>query len=477
MAKDLNLAAILKRRPLRAWDAAQLMMRHLIEERGPTRQGFLKPEEVQAIKDGLAGAEIPIYNRFMTLYEELDHNLLRGLGVISTFQVMTLQLEQLLDQFRTAADLTEDLGTELDELGEAGDKLKRTLGYSLFWVAPLAISWPAIGKDKAEWAASDKARFGGFFETARNADITAFADRFKQDNPYRVMTWQNVLAYGDIFKLAESVLGIDYWTSTFESVWTGTLKDKARFEAKATYLDCLLRHAVKRNTDPMLNPAALRLGAATLAAMSEEDRAALVGFYPDLETELQEIDEDIALGELLGEDGNPKDPDRVAELLAGRIEARRQAIADSKTQWRAKLQSAGTNEFTEAAANDLDKFLDEKPIPCGYFATIDLTEIANWPEGETPKDRALAWLDAEEAERTLPLSRQDPALVARWQAKREELRPTVSAEVLGPKAYDGFLQDSILTDLKPMVGGGLDPQAYTEFMQHLESFRQYAPAS
>ena len=32
MAKDINLAAILKQGPLKAWDAAQLMMRHLIDE-------------------------------------------------------------------------------------------------------------------------------------------------------------------------------------------------------------------------------------------------------------------------------------------------------------------------------------------------------------------------------------------------------------------------------------------------------------
>jgi len=477
MAKDLNPAAILKRRPLRAWDAAQLMMRHLIEERGPTRQGFLKPEDVRAIKDGLAGAEIPIYNRFMTLYEELDHNLLRGLGNISTFQVMTLQLEQLLNQFRTAADLTEDLGTELDELGEAGEKLKRALGYSLFWITPLAISWPAI-KDKAEWTAikTVEARFGGFFETARNADITAFADRFKRDNPYRVMAWQNVLAYGEIFKLAESVLGIDDWAKTFECVRAEFTKDKDRFEAKAIYLDCLLRQAVKRNTDPIDGPANRRLGEATLKAMSEEDRARLTEFYPILETEPQMIDEDLALTEAcrLDDGFGPK----VAELVAQKIEARLEEMALAREKWRAKVEAMGP--AGAGFAKDLSTALAKGPKVIGWYATVDLSKVtAEWPDTETPAAKVLAWLqsDLSDGELVQPLGIQEPELVARWVAKREELRPTVSAEVIGPKAYDGFLRDSVLTDLKPMIGGGLDPQAYAEFMQHLESFRQYAPAN
>jgi hypothetical protein len=496
MAKDLNLEALLKRGKLRAWDAAQLMIRHLIEERtGPAYKGFLRPEEVQALKVNLPHSEIEAYNAFMRLYNELEHNLLRATATLGGFQWMTFHLEQILDQFRIAAEITEELGYRLDALGKEGEEIKDALGFRLFWIAPLAIAWPVgaalavkngtrpadeasanpFGKDE-DGARTDSAKR---FEYARNADITPLAVRFRQDNPYRVGIWQNVLAYEALFKLAESVLGIDYWAKGFETVKAVAVQDKTRFEAKAVYLDCLLKRAVRDNTDPMTNPAAVRLNAATLAAMSEEDRAALVSFYPDFETELYEIDEDIALGELLDETGTPKDLDRVAELLAGRIEERRREVAELAEEARARMTAAGSGADDDPAAymgKEAAEHMAAMPVYYGWYASVNLDEIAKRPEGETAKDKALAWLAAEDTERTQPLSLQDPALVGRWIAKREELRPTVSADVLGPKAYDGFLREAVLTDLKPTPTRGLDPQAYEEFRAHLESFRQYAPA-
>lgn len=485
MAKDLNLAAILKRRPLRAWDAAQLMMRHLIEERQPPYQGFLKADEAQAIKDNLGPAEVPIYNRFMRLFEELEHNLLRSLTAISAFQWGTLSLERILDQFRLSAEITEEIGPALDDLGERGDEIKASLAFRLFWLAPLAQAWPAGGpyKDKADFKDKDglgltKGGYARFFELARNADITFLAERFRRDNPIRVACWQNVLAYEAIFKLAEAVLGIDHWAKGFALTKTVALGDKERFEAKAIYLDCLLRQAVRRNTDPTANPAARRLNEATFKALSEEDRAALTKFYPDLETETYEIDEDIALGELLDESGTPKDIDRLAEILARRIEERRQARADAEESWRANIMSTGEGGILREFVANSQKRAAEVPEYLGWYATIDLDEIARWPEGATIKDKLVAWLNADEgANRIQPLSLQDPELVGRWRAKREELRPTISAEVLGPKAYDGFLRECILTEVPAIPTGGLDPQAYAEFMAHLESFRQYAPTS
>lgn len=485
MAKDLNLQALLRRGKLKAWDAAQLMMRHLIAERtGPAFKGFLKAEEVQALKDNLPHSEIEAYNAFMRLYEELEHNLLRATATLGGFQWITFDLERILDQFRIAIEITEEVGDQLDALGKKGEEIKDALGERLYWLAPLALSWPdvkqlaAVTNAEKIPAARETRTYLDRFEYARNADITALAFRFRQDNPDRIGIWRNVLAYEALFKLAESVLKIDYWAKGFEINKAVAVQDKARFEAKAVYLDYLLKRAVRDNTDPMTNPAAKRLNAATLAAMSEEDRAALVSFYPCFETELYQIDEDIALGELLDKTGTPKDPDRVAELLAGRIEERHREVADAAEEWRARLTAAGTGADDDPAAyigkESAERFM-AMPVSYSWYASVYLEDVANWPKGETAKDKALAWLK-EADNKYQPLSLQNPALVGRWIAKREELRPTVSADVLGPKAYDGFLREAVLTDLEPTPTRGLSPQAYEEFRVYLESFRQYAPA-
>ncbi|HTW92492.1 MAG TPA: hypothetical protein VMH22_12390 [bacterium] len=462
--------------PIGPWEIAALLTLDYFE-RITMKRSLLAPGIAWRLRTSVKSADMPIYARIGDVCERLVRDLAPAHYLISGLLVSTLELERILDQFCLAAVMTEESGDELDGMGRRGDKVKAAIGISLLCSAPLATASGPSTRSDISFDLATPAVGLELLERARHADITGLVRHFRQTNAIRARFWREILAYRELFALAESVLGIDSWRKMFEITMPGLLRAAGRLEAKAIYMDCRLRRQVRNNTDPLRNPAARRLNEATVETLSEADLAILRVYYPEVEFGLHKLDEDAAISSLLDATGVPEDPDRLIELLAGRIEASREEAIDAIEEIVARMMCTDpTGDLVQDLVPRIPAFvtrlLAEWPIDYGHYATIDLTEIANWPKGGSTRDKARHWL----AEGTRPpiylLSREEPSLVKRVLAKREELMPTVSREVSGPTTYDGFLRECVLTDREPMMGSATGGEDLERLRRSLEELRR-----
>jgi hypothetical protein len=470
----------LPRRPLGPWEAARWLVLDYFERLGPTGQGFLTPLQERRIRTGLTAMDRRCYNTIVDVCESLTGDLVSALYHISGLRVLTLELERILDQFCLAASLTEELGADLDKMGRRGCRIKAAIGYSLYCQAPLAI---ASGFGTCRNASLDPANAVvgvELFELARHADVTFLVRHSRQINALRTKLWQKILVYRELFGFAESVLEIDSWSKILEDSMSDLLCAMGRFEAKAIYLDCRLRRVVRNNTDPLRNPTARLLNEVTEKALAKKDSVILRSFYLEADFGLDKLDEDVAISRFLDAAGALKDPDQLLELLARIIEEKREEMIDAMEEAVARglstdLAGDPVPDLVPKIAKLVTAMLAEWPINYGYYATIDLTEIANWPEGGSIREKVRHWLAARAHTLCNLLSRDDPSFVARVLSKRDELRASVSTEVPGPTTYDSFLMECVLTDTKPMTGSVPGGEAQEQRRRSLEGLRRYKP--